>query len=253
LNQLFYGFNELATAEEKAAAAQELFGKAGRELIPELNKGADAFETAKRKALDYGVTVNEVASSNAQKTVENIGMIKNAFSGLVNQFASSNILTDIFGTIKTYAFEIVENIRKWGPTAEDALTRMLPVIDSIELSSRRMIDGIKLSYAGLLYFIAQSNLDLNPLLTKESKAKYEMVAQRTQAYIENYDGGEYEPFSERYKRVSSEYDNSRKAQRSPQTDRIYDTSEYTNPANRKYLEEQNQLLRDIRDKVGGYK
>lgn len=82
-------FKAMADGPEKARLAVELFGKSGLDMIPILNRGAEAFKASREAAFQYGLVLSR-DDVQAMKAVDdasdNMGQ---ALKGLQTQFAAA--------------------------------------------------------------------------------------------------------------------------------------------------------------------
>jgi hypothetical protein len=105
-------FHDMDNGPKKAALAMQLFGRAGKELIPILNQGGEAFRAAKEKGEEYGAVSqhNGDLADRAQKSgealAESINETKVAWQGL------TNVLGDAFGPILKDATDSLNHLIK---------------------------------------------------------------------------------------------------------------------------------------------
>jgi hypothetical protein len=69
----------------KAALAVQLFGRAGADMIPLLNEGAEGFEAARKEAEEFGIIVDSKAAKAAEQFNDNLDRLKTAAMGAANQ------------------------------------------------------------------------------------------------------------------------------------------------------------------------
>jgi hypothetical protein len=69
----------------KAALAVQLFGRAGADMIPMLNEGAEGFEAARKEAEEFGIIVDSKAAKAAEQFNDNLDRLKTAAMGAANQ------------------------------------------------------------------------------------------------------------------------------------------------------------------------
>lgn len=86
----FAGYNDGAG---KAALAVQLFGKAGAEMIPMLNGGAEAFDDARKEAEAYGVIVSTEAAAASEEFNDNLSRLMISAKGFGNQLSERLIPT----------------------------------------------------------------------------------------------------------------------------------------------------------------
>lgn len=89
-------FNESVTAlqnmedgTEKAALANDLFGKSGQKLMPLLNGTAEGTEALKQKANDLGMVMSDKAVKGSVDLTDGMDTLKRTSSGLRNNFVGA--------------------------------------------------------------------------------------------------------------------------------------------------------------------
>ncbi|MCC2632115.1 MAG: putative Phage tail length tape measure protein, partial [Ramlibacter sp.] len=81
----FAGFKDGA---EKTALAVNIFGKAGADLIPMLNMGAEGIEALKKEAADLGIVLSGETAAAAGEFNDNLDRMAAAIGGVSNRAAS---------------------------------------------------------------------------------------------------------------------------------------------------------------------
>lgn len=89
----FAGFEDGAG---KAALAQELFGRAGLQLIPFLNQGSAGIRAMKEEAAAFGLTVTDEAGAAAEQFNDNLSRLSEGLKGAMNQ-ALQRVLPMLLG------------------------------------------------------------------------------------------------------------------------------------------------------------
>ncbi len=90
---------------ERAAAAQELFGKAAYDLTPLLNEGVTGIDALKQEAVDIGAVMSNDAVAGAESFGDSLEKLKASFTGFQNEVMSAllpsmgNILEGLTGII----------------------------------------------------------------------------------------------------------------------------------------------------------
>ena len=69
----------------KAALAQEIFGRAGAQMIPLLNQGSDGIQALTDQAERLGIIIDQDAANAAERFNDSLNAIKKAGEGLANQ------------------------------------------------------------------------------------------------------------------------------------------------------------------------
>ncbi len=96
----------------RAATAQDIFGRAGTQLLPLFAEGAEGLEALKQKAHDMGIVFDQEAANKAAKLADAQVTLKESISGLTIMIADHivPIITKFVEKIST----TIENIQKWG-------------------------------------------------------------------------------------------------------------------------------------------
>ena len=121
LNEAIYALANMENGTEKARLATELFGKAGVEMMPMLNGGAEGIAELTNRAHELGLVVSDEAVTAGVVLGDTIDDVKQSFTAVVNKIgvevmpiiqalldwilsnmpAIQNILGAVFGFIKT--------------------------------------------------------------------------------------------------------------------------------------------------------
>ena len=141
---------EMEDGTERAALANDLFGKSGQDLAPLLNQTAEATQDLKDKAHDLGFVMSDEAVDASVKFTDSMDTLKRTFEGVKNNITSellpgltsitdglTLLLTGSDGAkdkIKSGANEIVTAIKKAIPQATEALKTVLDVIGELAVS-----------------------------------------------------------------------------------------------------------------------
>jgi hypothetical protein len=82
LNDIANAFKKLPDGASKSAVAMELFGKAGTDLIPMLNAGADGIKTLTDEAHTLGIVITDELASAANEFNDNLDKLGSMASGV---------------------------------------------------------------------------------------------------------------------------------------------------------------------------
>jgi phage-related protein len=142
-------FNKLALAIagiedplQKAALAQDVFGKSGMELLPLLAEGPDGMKKLADEAKELGLVFSQDAADNADAFNDALGKLQGAFSGLMNQVGAKLVpalqpLIDAFTKLVTALpiEQIGQLISSLLPPLVEVIMQLLqalaPVIDAV--------------------------------------------------------------------------------------------------------------------------
>ena len=83
-----YGFQGMAESTERAALANDLFGRSGQELTPLFNMTADETKELIKTANDYGMVMSEDAVNASATFKDSLTTMENTMSGLKNNMLS---------------------------------------------------------------------------------------------------------------------------------------------------------------------
>jgi len=125
----------------KSALATKIFGKAGADLIPLFNLGAEKLKLAKEEAERFGLSINNVDASNLEAMNDSISKIGSAASGVARQFAIG-LSPSIAGIVENLlsGVDVADSFRKAGEFIGKVFTT---AFDAIKLGQDRVIIGFK--------------------------------------------------------------------------------------------------------------
>ncbi|GAB2913683.1 phage tail tape measure protein [Paralcaligenes ginsengisoli] len=191
---------------EKTALAVNLFGKAGAQLIPLLNGGADGLAQLRDEAAKYGVVLGTDVARSAEDFNDNLSRLHTMFQGGIDQ-----ISTEVLPTLNKYAQFMVSAAENTGTLAEsvhslaqdislqswlnsvgetfaatvDEIVLMINTVDTAANSFKAVFADIKVA-------IAQSAVDktglvgmFDPELQKKQLAELAAVVAERDKIVEN--------------------------------------------------------------------
>jgi len=123
-------FKELPDGANKARIAVDLFGKAGLDWIPILNKGSAAMDEAMKKSAEFGLVLSETARSNLTAFDDAMDDMQSALKGFAMQvgvaFApSAIILVRAFTDVIVFTKNIFNQLSDAGSTLSIRLAAMV--------------------------------------------------------------------------------------------------------------------------------
>jgi hypothetical protein len=104
-------FSSVADGAEKSALAQELFGKAGKELIPLLNSGAGGLAKMYKEAEQMGLVLSKEASQSCEQFNDNLKRVDKATLGLKIQIG--NALMPTLEAMANWITRVTGKISNW--------------------------------------------------------------------------------------------------------------------------------------------
>lgn len=95
--QAIFGFQKMEDSVERAALANDLFGKSGQELTPLFNTTNDETQKLMQNAKDLGMVMSDNAVKNAAAFTDSMDNLSRAFTGAKNNIMSQFLpgLTDV--------------------------------------------------------------------------------------------------------------------------------------------------------------
>jgi hypothetical protein len=134
-------FKNSQNATEKAAIAQDLFGRSGLELVPLLNEGSAGIERLTERAKILGLTFSEQAGKQAEDYKDAMLDLKSAWQGL-----SMTVMTGVIPALTAIAKTFTDGIIKARYFTQVLATELWPIY-------------LKVQEAGLRFFITMEKID----------------------------------------------------------------------------------------------
>ncbi len=113
----------MADGAEKARLANDLFGKAGTELMPLLNAEAGSFDELKNKANELGLVMGEDAVAAGAEFADNLDSLKSIMGAVVNKVGVE--LVPVLNTMATYIIDHMPEIEAATKTAFDIISMVV--------------------------------------------------------------------------------------------------------------------------------
>ncbi len=95
-------FAEMPDGVQKTATAMAIFGKAGADLVPLLNAGADGIEALQERAKELGIVFDDITAKQAELFNDKMAELKTVFTGIVTQI-SIGLLPALSATVDAFA------------------------------------------------------------------------------------------------------------------------------------------------------
>lgn len=133
------GMQGLADNTDRAALANQLFGRSGQELAPLFNSTAESTEALKQKAHELGFVMSDEAVDASVKYTDSLDTLKRTFQGVKNNIVSQ--LLPGFTSITTGLSELLagqdgakEKLQQGAQEIVDSLTKIAPRIVDVLLT-----------------------------------------------------------------------------------------------------------------------
>ena len=89
---------DVEDASRRSALAQQVFGRAGTQLLPMLAAGKDGLAAMRQEAHDLGIVFDQDAANSAAEYQDSLTKLKGAFQGI--QFAVGKALVPVLGPVR---------------------------------------------------------------------------------------------------------------------------------------------------------
>jgi hypothetical protein len=137
-------FADMEDGALKTAAAQDVFGRSGGNLIPLLNQGSDAIEEMMKRSEELGVVWSTEDAAAAAAFNDSVTELSTSLDGLEKQLGTKLIpaLTDIVDKLTEmtlWANANADAIWEWGGNVLDGITRITPGIATL----RQVLDLLR--------------------------------------------------------------------------------------------------------------
>jgi phage-related protein len=116
------GLQNVTDETERAALANDLFGRSGSEMAPLLNQSADSVANLKQQAHDMGMVLGNDAVDGAVKMQDTMNTLKRAGAGLMNSLGSA-----LMPVLQKVLDVIIDNM----PAIQELISRLTPILASV--------------------------------------------------------------------------------------------------------------------------
>lgn len=180
-------FSTFADGAEKAAVAQELFGKQGQALIPLLNGGKEGLQAAREEAERLGLIISSSTAQAMSDLNDNFQRLQNVSQGAFAVIASQ--LTPALDTLVNSLFQATQEGNGWnstlvfiGTTISDLILDINQLANEIRIATRELLGygaSIKQFFSGEFRqalntakaAASQSNAEMDALIAQTQRAK----------------------------------------------------------------------------------
>jgi hypothetical protein len=123
----------ISDESERAAAAQELFGKSAYNLTPLLNEGVEGIAALRNEAREYGLVMSNEAVASGEAFGDSLDKLSLTFNGIKNKIASQlipsfNLITDGLAGILAGTEGAEEQFSQGMQSFATAITDLVPTI-----------------------------------------------------------------------------------------------------------------------------
>jgi hypothetical protein len=117
----------IENVSERAATAQQIFGKSAKDLLPVLMSNTAEFDASMKAAEDLGLTVSAAGAQGVEAMNDAVGRVSAGFSGVANAVAVqvAPLVETVATTVAGWVPPILEIANQWLPTIVDSAAAMV--------------------------------------------------------------------------------------------------------------------------------
>ena len=183
MNETIMALAGMGDSAERARLQSQLFGKAGLEMAPMLNQGAEAIEGLRGRAHDLGLVMSEDAIKNGVEFGDLMNDLKSSVSMLGTSLGAE--LFPIFNDIIKQAIEFLPDIKdmfnQLTPVITDLISQLLPPLMDLAKSLLPVISNL---IKTLIPIISQLLTALTPIVVNILEALMPLLEPILQALSE---------------------------------------------------------------------
>lgn len=146
MNEVLYALADMGEGTERAALANQLFGRSGTELAPMLNTGSDSMRELTQRAHDLGLILGDEAVDAGVKLGDTMDDLKQSFGAIVTRLGASffPILQQAIEYLIGYMPQISTIFDKLAPVLMDMMDALLPIlIEMVEVLLPPLMDVLE--------------------------------------------------------------------------------------------------------------
>ena len=127
----------LDDASQKAALAQDVFGKAGSELIPLLNEGEEGMNALRQQAVDLGGVMSGEAAASAAEFKDAQNELMTVIGGLFVEIGSA--LVPVLTTLVDALAPVIKDV---GELAAEVMPKAVEIIEKLWPAFTALVDAV---------------------------------------------------------------------------------------------------------------
>jgi len=140
-------FSGYADGATKTAAAQELFGRSGAQLIPLLNQGSKGIEEMMKQAEALGLVMDQKTATAAENFNDSLTVLQSSFSGVINRVTQQ--LTPTLVELTGMFLEVAQDTST-ATTAAEVLGNVLKGLVSIGIAVASAFNTVGTALGGMI-------------------------------------------------------------------------------------------------------
>lgn len=138
LNESLYALANMENGTEKARLATELFGKAGVEMMPMLNGGAEGMEELTMRAHDLGLVFSDEAVTAGVVLGDTMDDVKQSFAAIVTQLGAN-----LMPVVQNVLDWVIEHIPEIQSICTSAFSTIETAVDGLVGAYDACVQGFK--------------------------------------------------------------------------------------------------------------
>lgn len=163
MNDVILKLADMPNGTEKARLATELFGKAGVELMPMLNNGAQGIEDLKNRSHELGLVMSDEAVNAGVVFGDTLDDVKDSLGMVVTKVGSE---------VMPIAQKMLDWVLSNMPTIQSVTSKVFEVIGQVVTFAADIFDSTLLPAFNFVYEWVQSNM---PMIQEVMKNVFENV------------------------------------------------------------------------------
>ena len=156
-NKVTMALADVEDESRRAALAQQVFGRAGTELLPMLASGADGIEAMRQEARDLGIVFDQEAADAAAQFNDDMDRLKKGFAGVFQELGQQLIPLMTEKLIPAIKENIIPLVKQFG----ERIGKLLEWFANLDPKLR----GIILGAVGLAAALGPVLMVLGPIIT----------------------------------------------------------------------------------------
>lgn len=162
------GFQQMEDSTERAALANDLFGKSGQELTALFNESAESTQELIDKANELGLVMSDDAITAGVDMTDAMDTAKRSLQAVGNGIGAElmPMFVELLNWVTSHMPEIQAAIKKATDFVGAAIKQIIPLIKGLEPVVKALFEGLKVLWDGLLKPILTGIVDfLNGVFT----------------------------------------------------------------------------------------
>ena len=153
--QIADALNAIANPSQRAAAAQEIFGRSAKELMPLLREGSVGLGAMSAEAEKLGLSMSRVDAAKVEQANDALTKVQGLLTGLLNTLVVE---------ISPYITKAAEDFIAWGTSGGNASKMVVSAVSQVLKGVAFLADTIDVVRIGWIYFKSAGQSALGAML-----------------------------------------------------------------------------------------